>query len=163
MFGSVDSENDRFAKEIRSAYCNAAGLWNGCDWPTQWGEGKLNLQGMSSSQAAILAQATAGAERASWRIAAHWLQEVEETAREARQQAEQAAELTEAGQFEAALAHAMRAAALEATYRTPIVWRPFADSVESAMLALAKSGGLHEQPPAASPQGDWREFPDTAA
>jgi hypothetical protein len=163
MFGSVNSESDRIARAIRSAYCDAAALWNGCDWPTQWGKSRLNLQGMSSSQATILARATAGAERASWRVAAHWLRQVEETAREARQEAEQAAELTEAGQFEGALAHAKRAVALEATYRTPVVWRSFADSVESAILAIAKSSGVHDQPPTSLSRGEWRETPDTAA
>jgi len=163
MFGSVNSESDRIARAIRSAYCDAAALWNGCDWPIQGSRSRRNLQGMSSSQATILARATAGVERASWRVAARWLRQVEETAREARQEAEQAAELTEAGQFEGALVHARRAAALEATYRAPVVWRPFADFVESAILALAKSGGVHDQPPTSASQGEWREIPDAAA
>lgn len=163
MFGSANSESDRVARAIRSAYRNAAAIWNGCDWPTQWGRSRLNLQGMSSSQATILARATAGTERANWRLAANWLRQVEETAREARKEAEQAVELTESGQFESALVHARRAVALEATCRPPVVWRLFADSVESAILALDTSSRFVVQPPTSVSQCEWRDTPDTAA
>jgi hypothetical protein len=38
-----------------------------------------------------------------------------------------------------ALAHGWRACSLETTYRTAVVWRPFADALEAAVLAGAPS------------------------
>jgi len=135
MVGNVNPENGGIADAIRSAYRSAASLWRGCDSPSRSGGAGLNPQGLSSTQAIILARATSGAESAGWRAAARWLKQIEEVARMAMQEAEQAVELAEAGQFEAALAHASRAAALEATYRPPVVWRPFVDALEAVVLA----------------------------
>src|SRR5262245_39103043 len=102
--------------EITSAFLDAVGKWSGCHWPTQFGSLGLNLQGLRASQAGLMARSTAGREAADWRGAARWLEQVEGAAREAREEAELAADLAIFGQFEQSLEHARRACALEAEY-----------------------------------------------
>jgi hypothetical protein len=140
MATSVNPNGARTAEEVRAAYLRAAGRWAGCDWPTRFGSAGLNLEGLDSRQATLLARATAGAESANWHAAARWLRQVEEDARAARQEAGQAVERAEAGQLAVALAHASQACALEAAYRAPVVWRPLTELLEAALSADEPSG-----------------------
>ncbi|WP_149496517.1 hypothetical protein [Roseiconus lacunae] len=57
--------------------------WTGCDWETEFGPLKLNLQGIRSCQALLAASATRGEEAQQWRDAAKWLQKLEADARQA--------------------------------------------------------------------------------
>jgi hypothetical protein len=134
MAASGNTKATRLVEELRAAYLRAAGRWTGCDWPTRFGGAGLNLEGLSARQATLLARATAGQESANWHAAAHWLGQMAEDAHEAQLTAEQAVELAEAGHLAAALTHARRVCALEATYRTPVVWRPLVDLLEAALV-----------------------------
>src|SRR5579859_1206579 len=97
------------ASDIVAAFQQSRGKWNHCQWPTQFGAGKLNLQGLKSSQALLMARSTAGQERADWKAATCWLEQVERDAREAEKEAELAADLAKIGQLQPALEHAQRA------------------------------------------------------
>src|ERR1043166_4436913 len=53
---------DSFLESVERAFARAAGEWTGCDWPTSFGNKGLDLNGMTSYQAILLARATAGVE-----------------------------------------------------------------------------------------------------
>ena len=95
--------------EIINAFLLGLGRWKGCNWPTEFGGRKLNLNGLKSSQAALMAGATAGPERADWRRAMDWLMRVEEDAREAEKQAKLAADLAVQGDLDQARSFAEQA------------------------------------------------------
>jgi hypothetical protein len=71
--------------------------WTGCDWPTEFGPMKLDLNGIRSRQALTVASATRGAESEQWRLAAIWLATVESDAARARDIALRLAELGQQG------------------------------------------------------------------
>lgn len=99
-----------------------AGRWVGCDWHTEFGPGRLNLQAMTAEQAALLGRATAGGESVQWREAARFLGQVESDAKAARRAAELALEHAVAGQLRSALEHAHRACELERRYHAIPGW-----------------------------------------
>src|SRR5436305_13011804 len=101
---------------IRSAYLAGVGRWRGCDWPTAFGRGRLDLNGLKASQATLMARATSGAEAADWQAAARWLAEVERDVQSAAAEARVAADLAATGRLREALDHAGRACDLEAKY-----------------------------------------------
>lgn len=116
--------------DIVSAFVCSHGRWKGCYWPTQFGMSGLNLNGLNSSQAQLMARSTAGAERAEWKAAMRWLEQVELDAREAEEEACLAADLAIFGQFQRAVEHIGRACALEARYKNESVWQPLRNVIE---------------------------------
>jgi hypothetical protein len=119
--------------EITAAFLQALGRWSGCHWATRFGRRQLNLQGLKSSQAALMARSTAGPEAAEWRAAAKWLEQVERDAKEAEKQAGLAATLVVLGQFGQAWEHAQRASALESQYDGSHAWQPLSDAIRAAL------------------------------
>src|SRR5437764_959674 len=101
---------------VRDAYFQAAGTWTGCNWPTSFGAGGIDLNGLKAAQATLLARATSGAEQADWLAASRWLAQVEKEAKEAEEQARTALVRAEAGRWEEAVVYARRACALASTY-----------------------------------------------
>jgi hypothetical protein len=119
--------------EIQTAYLRGRARWAGCDWPTRFGAYSLNLCALTSAQALLMSRATAGAESAEWRAAAHWLAEVETAARAAEEEASRAARLVAEGQFAEAAERARSALALESRYRQPVVWRALHDAITQGL------------------------------
>lgn len=116
---------------IISAFLRGFGGWNGCNWPTQFGADHLNLQGLKSSQALLMARSTAGRERTEWMAATRWLEQVERDAREAEEEACLAADLAILGQLESAFSHVERACKLECQYGGSHVWQPLQKAIAS--------------------------------
>jgi hypothetical protein len=117
---------------VHRAYTRALNAWTGCDWHTEFGAARLDLNGVRAAHAALLAQATAGPEAADWRAARIWLEEVEQDAATARSEAGAAVASADAGQLADALGHARRACALESKYQVPRFWPPLCDALEAA-------------------------------
>jgi hypothetical protein len=118
---------------VREAYLRAAEGWRGCDWPTQFGETGLDLNGLKATQAHLMARATAGSEAADWRAAVHWLSQVEQEAKEAAEEARTAVALATSGQLKEAHDHARRACAIESKYHRHLVWQALLDATETAL------------------------------
>ncbi len=124
--------------EILKAFLRGRDRWAGCDWPTRFGDTGLNLCALTAAQALLMARATAGAESAEWRKAAHWLSEVEAAAREAQEEASRAARLAADGEFAEAAECARTALDLESRYRPPVVWGPLHDAITQAQVVPAE-------------------------
>jgi len=122
--------------EIEQAYRGSLGKWDGCNWRTEFGKGRLNLMGMTSTQAMLMARATAGSEAENWRAAAGWLIRVEQAVQDAEAEARCAALLARSGKLTEAIRHARRACMIEGTYHTQLVWAPLRNAIE---VALAES------------------------
>jgi hypothetical protein len=126
--------------EITAAFLKGLGKWNRCCWPTQFGPSGLNLKGLKSSQARLMAQSTAGQERDDWRAATHWLEQLERDAGEAEREAKLATDLAQLGEFKRALQRIQAACTLESKYDSVSVWEPLrnaiAEKVEDAEGAL---------------------------
>jgi len=122
----------------------AEGRWKGCDWPTRFGKGGIDLSGLKASQARLMARATSGTEADDWQAAADWLAEVENDAQRAEREAAIAAELASLSDFTAARDHAGRACALETKYRKTAVWQGLYDILQVMVdrLGRAKSNGV---------------------
>lgn len=114
---------------LLSLYEELQNRWVGCDWPTEFGAGGLNLCGITARQAALLARATSGQESADWDEAARWLTKVEADAEAARQAAALAWQEASAGQLEKAYSHARRACELERRYHRHAHWQAFEDTL----------------------------------
>ena len=114
---------------VGEAFGQSVGHWFGCDWKTSFGPRQSNLEGINSVQAAMLADATSGAEGENWRRASRWLAQVEQDAREAELLAHQALEAFQVDRLQLALDLANRACQIENRYRPPIVWASFRDAI----------------------------------
>jgi hypothetical protein len=126
--GSLPGHDGPDMVVITRAYEEAAGTWTGCDWPTQFGLSRLNLDGWTAAEAEAQAVEVGRDERLDWEAAALWLEEVERRAREAEAEAERAITAASAGAWREAADHALRAWSLEfATGRTfrrqPVTWQ----------------------------------------
>jgi hypothetical protein len=124
---------DSRVTEIATALAAASGKWTGCDWPTQFGQNRLNLKGLQPSQALLMERATAGSEAADWHDAVIWLRRVEQEAHEAESEAQTAARLARSGRFPEALEGARRACGIESRYHKSLVWQPLFDAIEAAL------------------------------
>ncbi|MGQ0635989.1 MAG: hypothetical protein ACT4QC_15365 [Planctomycetaceae bacterium] len=129
--------------EIITAFVQGVGRWKGCCWPTEFGDRKLNLDGLKSSHAELMAGATSGSERASWRGAATWLQRVEEDAGEAEKRAELAAKLAVLGDLDRARAYAEEACVLESRYTADQTWRPLLIAITKVLDSVDHNGHPH--------------------
>lgn len=76
---------ETIAEQIRSARVR----WQGCDWPTKFGDDGLDLNGIRSRQSNLAAKATRGKEAIQWAAATAWLAEVEADAARAAELAQQ--------------------------------------------------------------------------
>jgi hypothetical protein len=116
---------------IEGAYDRARGSWSGCDWPTSFGDTALDLNGITSHQALLMARATAGLEAADWREAVQWLRLVEANAEAAEEAARWAVEAAARGDLAAARREAGAAFDLEARYHPRPVWMDLRDAVDN--------------------------------
>jgi hypothetical protein len=114
---------------VEDAYAQAHGAWTGCDWPTSFGDSGLDLNGISSHQALLMARATAGIEAADWLEAVRWLRLVESDAEAAEDAARSAVELTVKGNLALALREAHSACDLESRYHPISVWGDLRDTL----------------------------------
>ena len=115
---------------IVNAYLQGYRQWKGCNWATRFGSSQLNLEGLKSRQANLMAGSTAGEERADWRAATAWLTQVERDSQEAEEESLIAADLALLGQFHCALSHIERACELEAIYGATRVWQPLRRTIQ---------------------------------
>jgi hypothetical protein len=141
FIGSLPEFDEIGLEEIESVYENATGAWIGCDWPTQFGLEGLNLQGMTSAQAATIAAESPAAAAGIWRKAATWLADVERYAARAEKEASLGVATARVGEWRQALQHARRAWAWEfSTGRSfrnhgPRTWLNFTLIVDQAARA----------------------------
>jgi len=125
---------DRF-EHIYAAYTQAAGRWKGCDWSTRFGFLSINLEGITSAQAALAAEATAGKEASEWETLSAWLTQVERDAQEAETRAQQAVTCALAGNLGDALKQAQHACALESHYPRAPVWQSLLTAITAALMS----------------------------
>jgi hypothetical protein len=90
----------------------------------------LNLDGLTSTHATLMARATSGREATDWRAAARWLTEVEEAARQAEYEAQIAMHLVTSGRLEDAFRHAERAVDIASAYQRAFVWEPLRAAID---------------------------------
>src|SRR5262245_49792004 len=115
--------------DIRRAYLHGVNRWTGCDWTTQFGGRNLNLDGLRSKQAAMVAECPHGEEAGEWRRATRWLSRVETDALLAEREAAIAVFLAIFEHGPEALLHAERACALEGRYHQQLVWEPLRQAI----------------------------------
>jgi hypothetical protein len=114
---------------LQEAYEQLRGAWSGCDWPTSFGQTGLDLNGITSHQALLMARATAGEESGDWREAVRWLRLVEADAEAAEDAARRAVELAARGDLAAARRASETACDLEARYHPRPVWSDIRDAL----------------------------------
>jgi hypothetical protein len=140
-------EEDASIDAISRAYVEAAGVWVGCDWPTQFGNTKLNLQGWKAEEAEAMARVNFVTEEAEdWRAAAVWLAKVEKAAYDAEEQATLAVAAACSGRWGPALEHARKARNIEFSLGRPVrgkpfLWQPLLQVIETAARAHGLEGG----------------------
>jgi hypothetical protein len=132
--------------DITRVFQVAEGKWKGCDWPTRFGKGGINLCGLKAAQARLVARATSGTEGDDWQAAADWLAEVENDAQTAERQAAIAVELACLGNLTAARDHADRACSLEKEYRRTTVWQDLYDMLQDMVHRRGRAGSNGVQP-----------------
>lgn len=115
--------------DIRHAYLRGVNRWTGCDWTTQFGGRNLNLDGLCSKQAALVAECLIGDEAGEWQRATRWLSRVETDAVLAEREAAIAVFLAIFEHLPEALLHAERACALEGRYHRQLVWEPLREAI----------------------------------
>src|SRR5262249_9728411 len=84
---------------VEHVFQRTRGKWAGCDWPTSFGETGLELNGLRSGQAVLMARATSGAEATDWREAVQWLRLIEADADAAEVAARRAVEHAARGEL----------------------------------------------------------------
>jgi hypothetical protein len=90
----------------------------------------VQLKGMKSRHATLLANATAGEESLRWHEAAVWLSQVEKDAQAAELAAKRATNALLNGDLQLALHNAQAAYDLESAYRPVEVWGEFRDAIK---------------------------------
>jgi hypothetical protein len=128
--------------KIADAYEAAAGAWSGCDWLTEFGKTRLNLQYETAQTARAKAEKFAGRSAGEeWRAASQWLGCVERYAAQAEASAAKAVKAAAAGDWSEALDNAERAWSLEFVTGRPLrradpsTWQPLRDAVKIGYLA----------------------------
>src|SRR5438309_1599773 len=115
-------------------YWRTINTWTGCDWPVRFGKLGLNLDGLKSAHATLMAGATSGEEAAEWRRAAKWLSRIEQDARQAGSCARAAVDLASQQAWPEALESAERACQIEARYHVHLVWQTLRDAVATHLI-----------------------------
>jgi hypothetical protein len=127
--------------DIRQIHEEAKGTWTGCDWTTRFGKAGLDLNGWNGDAADAQAKKSTGDDALDWNSAARWLHYVEQHARLAEREGVQAVAAAQAGAWEEARRHAVRAWILEfATGRPlrhgfPVAWQRLRQVIEEAAEA----------------------------
>lgn len=136
---------------IADAYERAVGTWRGCDWPTQFGNGDLDLNGWTAAEAESMAVESRDAEEVEdWTTAAQWLAGVEQNAAQAESQAALAVAAADAGEWGEAIEHARRAVLLEFAagrplwHLTPLTWQPLFNAIKD--VAIRSVGAPKAEP-----------------
>jgi hypothetical protein len=125
----TDTESRVSPAQIARTFSRIVRTWTGCDWPIQFGKLGLNLNGLTSMQAALMAGATSGEESAEWRRACRWLASVEHDAQKAERFARTAADLAIRGRPDEAMEAMKHACQLEAVYHDQLVWQELRDAL----------------------------------
>jgi hypothetical protein len=123
---------------IMRSYRQAAGAWRGCDWPIRFGLLGLNLEGLESAQAALMAGATSGDEAAEWRRASTWLARVEQDAARSERDARAAVELASRDCLCEAFERAQDACLIEARYHDHLVWQGLRDALAACITQMSE-------------------------
>jgi hypothetical protein len=129
-------------RRIVEIYTRSRGKWIGCDWSTSFGSRQLNLNGLTSEQAQLVARATAGEEAREWRAAGHWLVQVEQDAFRAENEAGVAMLMFKSGNLDRALGHAARACSLEANYHQNPIWERFRRALAAVRPVVQNHSGF---------------------
>jgi hypothetical protein len=122
--------------EITRTYQRTIGAWAGCDWAVRFGKLGLNLNGLKSAQADLMAGATAGEESAEWRRAAKWLARLEQDAQRAETCGRTAVDLVSRQNLHQALESAEAACRIEAKYHVQLVWQALRDSIAAHLNGM---------------------------
>jgi len=69
-----------------------------------------------------------------WKFAAYWLEEIESDARWAEEEAREAVDAAEDGEWGSALGHARHACLIESGYEVPRAWQPLKRAIERVTL-----------------------------
>ena len=122
----------------REFYASKEGTWTGCDWTTEHGASKLDLDGVTAEEAREAATSLmfSTEESADWSSAAKWLEEVEINAAVAQTQARKAVEQYEEGEYMLSLVSARCAGAIEAMYGRAPTWGRLAEVIASAAAEI---------------------------
>jgi hypothetical protein len=136
LVGTLRIETLALDEVFLPLYEQLKGRWRGCDWPTRFGTAGLDLAGVTSRQAALLARATSGREAVDWHGAAEWLAKIEADAEAANQAAWQAQQEASAGHLSEALGHAQRACDLERLYHAEAVWDSLRDAIRHRLILV---------------------------
>ena len=126
-------------EDIERSCLHARRTWTGCCWPTCIGPRRCDANGLTSSQVAVLANATIGEESAAWTEVASWLRSVEYDARLAAEAGLRSIEAARAGQLEEALRYANAASLREQKYAFPNGWKQFRQLVDDLVTAISMS------------------------
>lgn len=114
---------------IETAFAAAKVRWTTCDWRTEFGVLKLNLQGLSSVHAERLGKATCGRESQQWLAAATWLRKIEQDAAVATAAAFQACRACRIGDLSLARQKIQNACKIESSWHTELVWEPLRQQI----------------------------------
>ena len=116
-------------ERLQRAFHAGQSQWVGCDWDTDFGPRRLNLRGLTSRQARLLANAMAGEESQTWHDASRWLTQVEADARIAETAARSAIAHALNNDWCDAERDAMKAIKIESSYPRPSVWQELFDAI----------------------------------
>lgn len=111
------------ANNVNKAYNACVGRWQTCDWSTEFGPLKLNLNGLRSTQLERLGHATSGFESKEWRNAASWVREIEAAAARAEDLAAQALDALEQNDPNGSIRLIQQACELERRWHSKPVWQ----------------------------------------
>lgn len=125
--------------EIQQSYSQAIGKWTGCDWPTEFGQTRINLDGITAQQALLMAGATSGLEADDWLHAFDWLSQIERKAKAAQDFANRAVDLAADGKAVGAIIHVQKACMIEGEYHERLIWQPLREAIESSQAAIEGS------------------------
>ena len=110
-------------RDINDAYESAKDQWQTCDWQTEFGPLKLNLNGLCSVHLERLGRATSGQESRAWRMAAIWVREIEAASAKAQELAMQARDAFLRQNLCEAIKLIEQACELERRWHPEPVWR----------------------------------------
>ncbi len=131
-------------REISDAYESAKDQWQTCDWQTEFGPLKLNLNGLRSVHLERLAHATSGQESRAWRMAATWVREIEAAAAKSQQLAMEARDAFLQQNLCEAIKLIEQACELERRWHPEPVWQLLEQTIRSE-ISLQTNGCTVEE------------------
>jgi hypothetical protein len=139
MVNSVN-EKSKIIDQVEAFFVEAENRWVGCDWDTDFGPLKLDLNRLTAERATVLANATSGQESQAWNDAADWLAKVESDAAEAKLLATQAVAHCRKRMWQLALSTMEYACTIESAYHSELTWQPLRDLIASAIVTQKSIG-----------------------